>query len=97
MTHPRFAYIVKDLEKDFEERIAKIARREGWGKESRDEIERLRAENDLMRHALKPFAIAADALDLEKWDDECIDGSSAVVTGLHCRNARDALNLSRDS
>lgn len=44
-----------------------------------------------LREALEPFARAADALDLERWDDESIDGSSAIVTGLHCRNARAAL------
>jgi hypothetical protein len=56
-----------------------------------DEVERLRAENERLREALKPFAWAANALDLERWDDECIDGSSAIVTGLHCRIARASL------
>ena len=56
-----------------------------------DEIERLRAREARLREALEPFARAADALDLERWDDESIDGSSAIVTGLHCRNARAAL------
>jgi hypothetical protein len=49
-----------------------------------DRIEQLEA-------ALRPFALAADLLDKEGWDDLHIEGSNADVTGKHCRNARAAL------
>jgi hypothetical protein len=49
-----------------------------------DRIEQLEA-------ALRPFALAADLLDKEGWDDLHIEGSNADVTGKHCRIARAAL------
>lgn len=68
--------------------IKRILKETGY---SKSDFKMLRAENDRLREALEPFARAADALDLERWDDESIDGSSAIVTGLHCRNARAAI------
>jgi hypothetical protein len=41
--------------------------------------------------ALRPFALAANLLDEEGWDDLHVEGSNADVTGKHCRNARAAL------
>jgi hypothetical protein len=52
--------------------------------EAADRIEQLEA-------ALRPFALAANLLDEEGWDDLHIEGSNADVTGKHCRNARAAL------
>lgn len=49
-----------------------------------DEIERL-------RKALRPFAVAANALDRDGWDEGSIEGSLANVTAKHCRVARAAL------
>jgi hypothetical protein len=49
------------------------------------------ARIEQLKAALRPFALAADLLDKEGWDDLHIEGSNADVTGKHCRNARAAL------
>jgi hypothetical protein len=44
-----------------------------------------------LREVLRPFAKAADALDIEGWGEGSIEGSLAEITADHCRKARAAL------